>query len=60
MVNTATSTEVGAGSAGLDREQLLRLYREIVIIRRTEEQLARSYAQGHIPGAWHAVRALAR
>lgn len=39
--------------ATLDREQLLRLYREMVNIRKTEEQLARSYQQGNIPGACH-------
>lgn len=37
----------------LDRELLLRLYREMVNIRKSEEQLARSYAQGNIPGACH-------
>ena len=49
----ATSPDVGSELAALDRERLLHLYREMVIIRRTEEQLARSYAQGHIPGACH-------
>lgn len=39
--------------ATLDREQLLRLYREMVNVRKTEEQLARSYQQGNIPGACH-------
>ncbi len=37
----------------LDRELLLRLYREMVNIRKSEEQLARSYQQGNIPGACH-------
>lgn len=37
----------------LDRELLLRLYREMVNIRKSEEQLARSYQQGKIPGACH-------
>jgi len=37
----------------LDRERILGLYREMVNIRRTEEQLARSYQGGHIPGACH-------
>jgi 2-oxoisovalerate dehydrogenase E1 component len=37
----------------LDREALLRLYREMLLIRRTEERLARAYQQGHIPGACH-------
>lgn len=39
--------------AALDRDRLLRLYREMVNIRKTEEQLARSYQQGQIPGACH-------
>jgi len=39
--------------ATLDRDQLLRLYREMLNIRKTEEQLARSYQQGQIPGACH-------
>jgi 2-oxoisovalerate dehydrogenase E1 component len=37
----------------LSKEQLLHLYREMVNIRRTEEQLAKSYARGDIPGACH-------
>lgn len=37
----------------LAKEQFLSLYREMVRIRRTEEQLARSYATGAIPGACH-------
>jgi 2-oxoisovalerate dehydrogenase E1 component len=36
-----------------DRELVLRLYREMVNIRKSEEQLARSYQQGNIPGACH-------
>jgi 2-oxoisovalerate dehydrogenase E1 component len=36
-----------------DTRQLLSLYREMVQIRRTEEQLARLYQQGLIPGACH-------
>src|SRR5215207_11373300 len=39
--------------AELDTGRLLSLYREMLIIRRTEEQLARAYQQGHIPGACH-------
>jgi 2-oxoisovalerate dehydrogenase E1 component len=45
----ASLTEVGE----LTKEQLLSLYREMVKIRRTEEQLARSYQSGNIPGACH-------
>ncbi|MDA0745440.1 MAG: thiamine pyrophosphate-dependent dehydrogenase E1 component subunit alpha [bacterium] len=37
----------------LSKEQLLSLYRSMLTIRRTEEQLARSYQAGHIPGACH-------
>jgi 2-oxoisovalerate dehydrogenase E1 component len=43
------STDVGE----LTKEDLLSLYREMVKIRRTEEQLARSYQSGNIPGACH-------
>jgi len=35
------------------KEDLLSLYRVMLRIRRTEEQLARSYATGAIPGACH-------
>ncbi len=38
---------------GLGRDRLLSLYREMMTIRRAEEQLARAYAQGLIPGACH-------
>ncbi len=37
----------------ISKDQLLRLYREMLNIRRTEEQLARSYQGGNIPGACH-------
>src|SRR5215218_10464610 len=39
--------------AELDTSHLLSLYREMLVIRRTEEQLARAYQQGQIPGACH-------
>src|SRR5215211_6722985 len=42
-----------ADSSTLTKDQLLKLYREMVNIRRTEEQLARSYQSGNIPGACH-------
>src|SRR5918997_2553312 len=42
-----------AVTAELDMGRLLSLYREMMIIRRTEEQLARAYQQGNIPGACH-------
>src|SRR3954468_5690143 len=37
----------------ITRELALHLYREMINIRKTEEQLARSYAAGNIPGACH-------
>ena len=37
----------------LNQEQALGLYRTMLVIRRTEEQLARSYAAGLIHGACH-------
>ena len=45
--------ETAATTTDLTKEQLLSLYREMVNIRRTEEQLARSYQSGNIPGACH-------
>jgi 2-oxoisovalerate dehydrogenase E1 component len=43
---------VNNGTA-LDRERLLELYRQMLLIRRCEEQLARAYQSGAIPGACH-------
>lgn len=40
-------------SGDLRTEQLLTLYRQMLTIRRTEEQIARSYQAGLIPGACH-------
>ena len=40
-------------SLGIDTDSALSLYRVMVKIRRTEEQLARSYQAGLIPGACH-------
>ncbi|MCC7354387.1 MAG: thiamine pyrophosphate-dependent dehydrogenase E1 component subunit alpha [Anaerolineae bacterium] len=40
-------------AAGLSKEQLLDLYRQMLIIRRTEEQLIRAYQAGKIHGACH-------
>lgn len=37
----------------LSKEQLLRLYRQMLLIRRTEEQLAKSHQRGLIHGACH-------
>src|SRR5215204_1329721 len=48
----AMSTTIDA-PATLTKDQLLKLYREMVNIRRNEEQLARSYQSGNIPGACH-------
>ena len=38
---------------GLAQDQLLALYRQMLIIRRTEEQLARAHQQGLVHGACH-------
>ena len=37
----------------LTQEQALSLWRTMLLIRRSEEQLAKSYAGGMIPGACH-------
>jgi 2-oxoisovalerate dehydrogenase E1 component len=47
-IDTATTASVLK-----DKARALALYREMLNIRRTEEQLTRSYAQGMIPGACH-------
>ena len=44
-----TSTEVALP----DKNTCLALYRQMLLIRRCEEQLARSYQAGLIPGACH-------
>ncbi|MCC6626350.1 MAG: thiamine pyrophosphate-dependent dehydrogenase E1 component subunit alpha [Chloroflexi bacterium] len=49
MTVNAASTDL----LGLDRERLLRLYRQMLEIRRTEEALARAYLSGLIHGACH-------
>ena len=36
-----------------DKDTCLALYRQMLVIRRCEEQLARSYQAGLIPGACH-------
>src|SRR5438128_8612515 len=41
------------GLAGLDKTQLLLFYRQMLLIRRCEEQLARSHQRGLIHGACH-------
>jgi 2-oxoisovalerate dehydrogenase E1 component len=40
-------------SLPLSADELLQLYRQMLIIRRTEEQLARAHAQGLVHGACH-------
>lgn len=50
---TSPSTTTSLPLDPTDPNLLLRLYREMVIIRRTEEQLAKSYQAGLIPGACH-------
>ena len=40
-------------SEEIAKEQALTLWRQMLMIRRTEEQLAKSYAGGMIPGACH-------
>ena len=47
MASTLDTTDT------FSKEQILHLYREMVNIRRTEEQLAKSYQAGNIPGACH-------
>src|SRR5579862_2184333 len=37
----------------LDRERLIGLFKQMVVIRRTEEQLARAHAAGLVHGACH-------
>jgi len=41
------------GLAGLDKSKLLSFYRQMLLIRRSEEQLARSHQRGLIHGACH-------
>src|SRR5215217_4958098 len=45
--------ETAATPSDISKGDLLSLYREMVNVRRTEEQLARSYQGGSIPGACH-------
>lgn len=50
---TVPSALADPSSSLLAPRSLLLLYREMLNIRRTEEQLAKSYARGDIPGACH-------
>src|SRR5262245_52708531 len=49
MERTATAPR----KTGLNKNQLLKLYRQMVLIRQCEEQLARSHQRGLIHGACH-------
>jgi pyruvate dehydrogenase E1 component alpha subunit len=44
---------MAAGGSNLPREELLEMYRRMVLIRRMEEQLARDCAAGKLPGPVH-------
>src|SRR3954447_12674731 len=48
-----SSEAIAADRARLDKQQLLTLYRGMLLIRRCEEQLARSHQRGLIHGACH-------
>ncbi len=48
-----TTTTTAELASTLGTETLLALYRQMAIIRQTEEQLARSHQAGLIPGACH-------
>ena len=49
----ATEVTDKVNTLNLSREQALALYRQMLEIRRTEEQLAKSHQAGMIPGACH-------
>lgn len=44
---------MASGTSNLPREELLEMYRRMVLIRRMEEQLARDCAAGKLPGPVH-------
>src|SRR6059058_1884249 len=48
-----SSDAIAAARARLDKQQLLTLYRQMLLIRRCEEQLARAHQRGLIHGACH-------
>ena len=50
---TPTGTDPGAGGAGPPRDEALRLYESMVLIRRVEERLRDDSAAGKLPGAVH-------
>ncbi len=47
------STSSSETTAGLSKQSYLQLYRGLLMIRRSEEQLAKSYASGLVHGACH-------
>ena len=49
MTSSPSPQDLGSHS----QEALMALYRQMLIIRRCEEQLVRSYQAGLIPGACH-------
>ncbi|NQT93834.1 MAG: dehydrogenase, partial [Lentisphaerae bacterium] len=49
-----TNKREPAGAAGIDRDQAIALYRTMLTIRLTEEQLLRAHQRGLIPGPCHA------
>ena len=53
QATTDQSASLDPSTGTTSTETLLSLYREMLNIRRTEEQLAKSYARGDIPGACH-------
>jgi len=53
LSSTAKPIMATACSIDLSQEQLLALYRSMLLIRRSEEQLARSHQRGLIHGACH-------
>ena len=53
MDTVTNETTTGETSENLDKETYLDLYRDLLLIRRTEEQLAKSYSAGLIHGACH-------
>src|SRR5207244_3093930 len=53
MVVPLTSRSGSGVHPDLSTDALVELYRQMVIIRRTEEQLARAHQQGLVHGACH-------
>jgi 2-oxoisovalerate dehydrogenase E1 component len=53
MDTTSSQTTENQDSETLEKQEYLDLYRGLLLIRRTEEQLAKSYAAGMIHGACH-------